>query len=235
MVDKVLQENKRIANLAAKQVSENPSVNLRKGFVPPSIYKGKTLMDTMEAFQEKTGIPATQYLRYRGRPMIGKQGGDKSLELINKVVDPKDRYTKIGAGQRAAEELITGPVKTMKNKPIRQSLSNFFETVQKKADDVFGAAQDIAGDIAKQEDKLKFITKEIAEKFPSIAAKGVDFVRRIGFAMLFGGPSTLGADLIPESVLNDMAQDLGVMEKEPMTFRDGGIASINDIIKPVGV
>ena len=156
MVNKVLQENKRIANLADKQVSANPSVNLRKGFVPPSIYKGKTLMDTMEAFQEKTGIPGTQYLRYRGRPMIGKQGGDKSLELINKVVDPKDRYTKIGAGQRAAEELITGPVKTMKNKPIRQNLSNFFETVQRKADDVFGAAQDIAGDIAKQEDKLKF-------------------------------------------------------------------------------
>ncbi len=134
-----------------------------------------------------------------------------------------------------AEEMITGPAKTMKNKPIRTMITNVFEDVQSKADDMFGAAQDIAGDIAKQEDKLKFITKEVAKKLPKLAIGGIDPIKKIGFAMLFGGPSTMGADLIPESVLNDMADDLGVKEKEPMTFAGGGMAMIDDMIKPVGV
>ncbi len=89
-------------------------------------------------------------------------GSAKSLEAINKVVDEADRFEKINPGVRRAEEMITGPAKTMKNKPIRTMITNVFENVQ-KADDMFGAAQDIAGDIAKQEDKLKFITKEVAQ------------------------------------------------------------------------
>ena len=178
MADTLLEKINKIKSMETPIVEE--------GFKSPSVYKGKSLDDTTKAFQIKTGTPAHEYLMNRGRPLIGKTGGEKSLELINKVVDPVDRYTKIGAGQRAAEEIITGPLKTMKNKPIRRGISEFFESVQNKADDVFGAAQDIAGDIAKQEDKLKFITKEIAEKFPSVAAKGIDFVKRIDFAMLFG-------------------------------------------------
>ena len=128
-----------------------------------------------------------------------------------------------------------GPLKTMKNKPIRTMITNVFESVQKKADDMFGAAQDIAGDIAKQEDKLKFITKEVAEKLPKLAIGGVDLIRKIGFNMVFGGPSMMGADLIPESVLNDMAQDLGVKEKEPMTFAGGGMAMMDDMIRPISM
>ena len=171
----------------------------------------------------------------RGLPLVGKAGGEKSLEAINKVVDEADRFEKINPGVRRAEEMITGPLKTMKNKPIRIMITNVFESVQKKADDMFGAAQDIAGDIAKQEDKLKFITKEVAEKLPKLAIGGVDLIRKIGFNMVFGGPSMMGADLIPESVLNDMAQDLGVKEKEPMTFAGGGMAMMDDMIKPIGM
>ena len=204
------------------------------GFKPASTYKGKTMMDTFDAFQKKTGMGAAEYLMNRGLPLVGTTGGEKSLEAINKVVDKADRYEKINPGVRQAEEMIVGPAKTMKNKPVRKAITDFFVSMQSKADDMFGAAQDIAGDIAKQEEKLNFITKEISKKFPKLAIGGLDLIRKIGFGMLFGGPSTMGADLIPESVLNDMAEDLGVKEKEPMTFAGGGMAMMDDMIRPVG-
>ena len=204
------------------------------GFKPASTYKGKTMMDTFDAFQKKTGMGAAEYLMNRGLPLVGTTGGEKSLEAINKVVDEADRYEKINPGVRQAEEMIVGPAKTMKNKPVRKAITDFFVSMQSKADDMFGAAQDIAGDIAKQEEKLNFITKEISKKFPKLAIGGLDLIRKIGFGMLFGGPSTMGADLIPESVLNDMAEDLGVKEKEPMTFAGGGMAMMDDMIRPVG-
>ena len=227
MADTLLEKIKKIKSM------ETP-IESGTGFKPASVYKGKSLMDTFKAFDKKTGMGAAEYLMNRGLPLVGSGGGEKSLEAINKVVDEADRFEKINPGVRQAEEMITGPAKTMKNKPIRTMITNVFEDVQSKADDMFGAAQDIAGDIAKQEDKLKFITKEVAEKLPKLAIGGIDLIKKIGFAMLFGGPSTMGADLIPESVLNDMAEDLGVKEKEPMTFAGGGMAMMNDMIKPIG-
>ena len=227
MADTLLEKIKKIKSM------ETP-IESGTGFKPASVYKGKSLMDTFKAFDKKTGMGAAEYLMNRGLPLVGSGGGEKSLEAINKVVDEADRFEKINPGVRQAEEMITGPAKTMKNKPVRTMITNVFEDVQSKADDMFGAAQDIAGDIAKQEDKLKFITKEVAEKLPKLAIGGIDLIKKIGFAMLFGGPSTMGADLIPESVLNDMAEDLGVKEKEPMTFAGGGMAIMDDMIKPIG-
>ena len=83
-------------------------------------------------------------------------------------------------------------------------------------------------------------TKNCIEIYVSTERKvspeaALNLARRFVMGLFFGGPSTLGADLIPQSVMESMAQDLGAMKKEPMTFRDGGIASINDITRPVGV
>ena len=227
MADTLLEKINKIKSM------ETPIVE--GGFKPASVYKGKTMMDTFDAFNKKTGMGAAEYLMNRGLPLVGKAGGEKSLEAINKVVDEADRFEKINPGVRRAEEMITGPLKTMKNKPIRTMITNVFESVQKKADDMFGAAQDIAGDIAKQEDKLKFITKEVATKLPKLAIGGVDLIRKIGFAVFAGGPSMMGADLIPESLLNDMAEDLGVKKKEQMTFAGGGMAMMDDMIRPIGM
>tara|TARA_R100000951_G_scaffold102075_1_gene94007 strand:- start:656 stop:1546 length:891 start_codon:yes stop_codon:yes gene_type:complete len=225
MADTLLEEINKIKSM------ETPIVD--KGFKPASVYKGKTLMDTYEAFENKTGMSAIDYLMKRGLPLVGKAGGEKSLEAINKIVDEADRFEKINPGVRQAEEMIGATVKTMKNKPIRTMVTNVFESVQKKADEMFGAAQDIAGDIAKQEDKLKFITKEVTEKLPKLAKGGVDLIKKIGFSMLFGGPSTMGADLIPEPILKDMMRDLGMTQEVPEAAK-GGMMNINDIIKPVG-
>mgnify|MGYP003624908176 FL=1 len=227
MADTLLEKIKKIKSM------ETP-IESGAGFKPASVYKGKTMMDTFDAFNKKTGMGAAEYLMNRGLPLVGSGGGEKSLEAINKVVDEADRFEKINPGVRRAEEMITGPLKTMKNKPIRTMITNVFENVQSKADDMFGAAQDIAGDIAKQEDKLKFITKEVAEKLPKLAIGGIDLIRKIGFAMLFGGPSTMGADLIPEPILKEMMRDLGVTQEVPEAAK-GGMMNINDITEPVGV
>ena len=37
------------------------------------------------------------------------------------------------------------------------------------------------------------------------------------------------------SVLNDMAEDLGVKKKEQISLAGGGMANMDDIIKPIGV
>ena len=228
MADTLLEKINKIKSM------ETP-IESGMGFKPASVYKGKTMMDTFNAFKNKTGMGAAEYLMSRGLPLVGKAGGEKSLEAINKVVDEADRYEKINPGVRRAEEMITGPLKTMKNRPVRQAITDFFVSMQSKADDMFGAAKDIAGDVAKQEEKLKYITKEVAKKFPKLAIGGIDLIRKIGFNMVFGGPSMMGADLIPESVLNDMAEDLGVKKKEQMTFAGGGMAMMDDMIKPIGM
>ena len=228
MADTLLEKINKIKSM------ETP-IESGMGFKPASVYKGKTMMDTFNAFKNKTGMGAAEYLMSRGLPLVGKAGGEKSLEAINQVVDAADRYEKINPGVRQAEEMITGPLKTMKNRPVRQAITDFFVSMQSKADDMFGAAKDIAGDVAKQEEKLKYITKEVAKKFPKLAIGGIDLIRKIGFAVFAGGPSMMGADLIPESILNDMAEDLGVKEKEPMTFAGGGMAMIDDMIRPIGM
>ena len=235
MVNKVLQANKRIAAQSAKQVIKPPPVISTTGFVKPSVYQGKNLYDTLNAFQNKTGMSASDFLMQKELPQIGQTGGDKSLELINKVVDPKDKYIKINPGIDEAIKAEGFASNTKANQPARQKVVNFFSNIQNKADEIFGSAKDIAGDIAKQEDKLKYITKGIAENFPKIAAKGTDLIRKIGFAMIMGGPSTIGADLIPASLIEEMGQELGLIEGERQVYAEGGIASINDLTRPVGV
>ena len=244
MVNKVLQANKRIANQSAKKVIKTPpmiktlansSIKPSSGFVKPSVYQGKNLYDTLNAFKNKTKMSASEYIMNKGLAPIGKAGGDKSLDLINRIVDPKDRYIKINPGIDEAIKAEGFASNTKANQPARQKVVNFFSNIQNKADEIFGSAKDIAGDMAKQEDKLKYITKGIAENFPKIAAKGADFIRKIGFAMIMGGPSTIGADLIPASLIEEMGQELGLIEGERQVYAEGGIASINDLTRPVGV
>ena len=246
-MNKVLAANKRIAAINKKRQAArkllnappmiktlaNKSIKPSSGFVKPSVYQGKNLYDTLNAFKDKTGMPASEYIMNKGLPPIGNAGGDKSLELINKIVDPKDKYIKINPGIDEAIKAEGFASNTKANQPARQKVVNFFSNIQNKADKIFGSAKDIAGDMAKQEDKLKYITKGIAENFPKIAIKGVDLIKKIGFAMLTGGPSMIGADLIPESVIEEMAQELGLIEGEKQVYAEGGMANINDMIIPL--
>ena len=212
-----------------------PTALERRGYKIPSVYKGKNLMDTVRAAGFE-GMPEfNRMLAKRGVPPIGSAGGEESLKLLNKMVSPADQYVKIPAAQSEAESLITKTTaKTKGNRVIRQVLSDTFDSIQKKADDLHGSVKSIANNVAKQEEKLKYITSEIGKKFPAIAAKGVDLVRRIGFAMVMGGPSMIGADLIPESILESMAEDMGFKTPEPMTFKGGGMASMDDMTAPLG-
>jgi len=246
-MNKVLAANKRIAAINKKRQAArkllnappmiktlaNKSIKPSSGFVKPSVYQGKNLYDTLNAFKNKTKMSASEYIMNKGLAPIGKEGGDKSLDLINRIVDPKDKYIKINPGIDEAIKAEGFASNTKANQPARQKVVNFFSNIQNKADKIFGSAKDIAGDMAKQEDKLKYITKGIAENFPKIAVKGVDLIKKIGFAMLTGGPSMIGADLIPESVIEEMAQELGLIEGEKQVYAEGGMANINDMIIPL--
>ena len=90
------------------------------------------------------------------------------------------------------------------------------------------AAEKIDGNTS----KFNFIVKQVSENFPQLAKKTVMSLTKAIF--MGAGPSMIAADLIPEEVLGSMARDLG-MDQSPMSFKDGGIANINDITKPIGV
>ena len=89
---------------------------------------------------------------------------------------------------------------------------------------------------APKETKIQKFMEIFVSKAKNVSPEAaLNLAKRFVMGLFFGGPSTMAADLIPQSVMESMAQALGVMKKEPMTFRDGGIASIHDITNPVGV
>ena len=69
-------------------------------------------------------------------------------------------------------------------------------------------------------------TKNIASR-PAVMNLARRFV-----SLFFGGPSTIGADLMP--VPDTLVETLGMTKPEVQTFKGGGIASIFDTIKPIG-
>ena len=150
MVNKVLQANKRIAAKSAKQVIKPPPVISTTGFEIPSARKGKSLYDTLNAFKFKTGMDASEYIMNKGLPPISKTGGEQSLELINKIVDPKDKYIKIPSELRDLEKQRYGG-DNKKFKLNKMNLSKNLFSIQKEADNLFGT------ETTKQ--KIKFIEK----------------------------------------------------------------------------
>ena len=61
----------------------------------PSARKGIKLLDTVKAAGYDTLNEFQEFLASRGLPMVGTKGGEESLELLNSMVEPKDRYIKM--------------------------------------------------------------------------------------------------------------------------------------------
>ena len=252
MVNKVLQANKRIAAKSAKQVIKPPPVISTTGFEIPSARKGKSLYDTLNAFKFKTGMDASEFLMQRGLPKIGTTGGDKSLELINKVVDPKDRYIKISPELKDLETQRYG-TDNKKFKLNKIKLSKDLLSIQKEADSIFGKET--------TQQKIKFIEK--AANKMGIALK--DAVK-MGFRnfMPFLGPAgvvlSIGmskkvnagedeffeqreADRTKQRLMkeNNITQEqMNQIANQPMDLlapinkRGGGMMNMDEIIRPLG-
>ena len=96
--NKVLQANKKIAKQSAKQVIKpNPIEPIKgpAGFTTAAARSGKSIWDTIGAWEYKNNKVWSDHLKSNRLPPIGKTGGEKSLELLNKGVNPSDKYVKL--------------------------------------------------------------------------------------------------------------------------------------------
>ena len=221
MVDKVTQENKRIAKASAARGPVGAGI-----FELPTFAKGMTPQMLFDLAKDRGAITKEQQADFTRRVGKDRRALAEFNELVAKAGYPNLKY------QGIQPELLevfrsqgTGKM-TAENKPTRV---NTTKIAQETFDEV--NAMD-----APKETKIQKFMEIFVSKAKNVSPEAaLNLARRFVMGLFFGGPSTMAADLIPQSVMEGMAQDLGVMEKEPMTFRDGGIASINDITRPVGV
>ena len=252
MVNKVLQANKRIANQSAKQIIKPPPVISTTGFEIPSARKGKSLYDTLNAFQNKTGMSASEYIMNKGLPPIGKTGGEQSLELINKIVDPKDKYIKIPAELKDLEtQRYGGDNKKFKLNKI--NLSKNLLSIQKEADNLFGTetTQQKIKFIEKAANKMGIVLKDAAKMgfrnlMPALGPVGV--VLSIGMSKEANAGEDeffeqREADKIKQRLMkeNNITQEqMNQIANQPMDLlapinkRGGGMMDINNMIRPIG-
>ena len=147
-----------------------------------------------------------------------------ALRQLNAKLPPNMRYNKIPMELTEVFKSAGLFPMTRGNKPERINVTNVaketFEEVSKL-------------DLSESQKVEKFVegfmnkTKNIASK-PAVMNLARRFV-----SLFFGGPSTIGADLMPP-VPDTLVEALGMTKPEVQTFKGGGIASIFDTIKPIG-
>ena len=164
-----------------------------------------------------------EFNKYLADKGIGRVGKDPNATVeLNRIRAEKnlDPYTKINPTQAAAEKEAFGD-NPKETRGKRAQMNIRLKVISEAAEKIDGNTS-----------KFNFIVKQVSENFPQLAKKTVMSLTKAIF--MGAGPSMIAADLIPEEVLGSMARDLG-MDQSPMSFKDGGIANINDITKPIGV
>ena len=219
MVDKVTQANKRIAAQSAKAAKGPVGAGI---FELPTFAKSMTPQMLFDLAKDRGVITKEEQANFTKR--VGRD--PRALAEYNAKVPPSLKYQGIQPELKGVFASQGATPMTADNKQLRADTSK----LAKKTFDQVNAMD------APKETKIQKFMEIFVSKAKNVSPEAaLNLARRFVMGLFFGGPSTMAADLIPQSVMESMAQDLGVMEKEPMTFRDGGIASINDIIKPVGV
>jgi len=178
-------------------------------------FEGKTAMKDFRAKMDKLGIPND----------IG-QKNSQALKWLNK--NSKLKYVPLSDELLEVEKSmgIHGSSKADKyfKRPERRiALSQRLSKVQEWAHEKFGKKTTMP--------KLEGIINKLKD-IPLIAKKGTDFLMKLGFRMTLG-PSMIGADLMTEEAAGPIAEILSD-KKEPLTYRGGGMADINDMTKPLG-
>ena len=218
MVDKVTQANKRIAKQTIKPSPIEP-VKGPAGFATATARSGKSLWDTIGAWEYKNNKVWSDYLKSKGLPPIGSTGGEKSLELLNKGVNPSDKYVKLSDHIKELEKDLF----KRGDKVGKIQLSKDLSQIQKNANKAFPKT-------GTSEEKLKFIMKEIAKKYPMILKKGMSFVRNLGFRML--GPITgigYASDILTPSNIMGFKDN-----EEDIKMAGGGMMNMDEMIRPLG-
>mgnify|MGYP003149567200 CR=1 FL=1 len=99
--------------------------------------------------------------------------------------------------------------------------------LQEKGDKKFGTK--------KAKEKLLWIARQLKTKWPSISiGTTVTALSKYGFGAFMGGPSMIGADIMMQMMEDpDYMKAVGFGESEPLTYKGGGMADINDMTRPL--
>ena len=153
---------------------------------------------------------------------MGKDDGT-ALRQLNAKLPASMRYNKIPMELTEVFKSAGLFPMTKANKPERINVTNVAKETFEKVSKL---------DLTESQKAEKFVedfmnmTKNIASR-PAVMNLARRFV-----SLFFGGPSTIGADLMP--VPDTLVETLGMTKPEVQTFKGGGIASIFDTIKPIG-
>tara|TARA_A100001391_G_scaffold48709_1_gene28970 strand:+ start:40 stop:693 length:654 start_codon:yes stop_codon:yes gene_type:complete len=153
---------------------------------------------------------------------MGKDDGT-ALRQLNAKLPASMRYNKIPMELTEVFKSAGLFPMTRGNKPERINVTNV-------AKETF---EEVANLDLPESQKAETFVERFMNKTKNIASRPavMNLARRF-VSLFFGGPSTIGADLMP--VPDTLVETLGMTKPEVQTFKGGGIASIFDTIKPIG-
>ena len=229
--------------------------------VIPSVRRGKKLIDTVMAVKDAEGKSRfnnmdefQRFLQKSGMPMIGQTGGEASLELLNSMVEPKDRYIKISPDYQKMEEATLRTKSAKIKKAEGPRIAQEILTIGAEAESKF------PGEMTKA--KKSFIEKALKQ-----ANIFIDDAAKLGFKSLLGATGPIGATIaaVIELATAPKAEAKEVMQKRSMEdevrarlqeqgfgqtgpnlltqmqndpenigMANGGVASIFNMTKPIG-
>ena len=157
--------------------------------VVPSARRGIKLIDTVMAVKDAEGKPRfnnmdefQRFLQKSGMPMIGQTGGEASLELLNSMVEPKDRYIKISPDYQKMEE-ATLKTKSAKIKKVEgPKTAEKILTISAEAESKFPG-------------KMTSAKKSFIERALKQANIFIDDAAKLGFKSLLGATGPIGATI----------------------------------------
>jgi hypothetical protein len=217
MVDKVTAENKRIAKASAARGPAGAGI-----FELPTFAKGMTPQMLFDLAKDRGAITPEQQADFTRRVGKDRRALQEFNELVAKAGYPKLKY------QGIQPELLevfrsqgTGRM-TAENKPTRV---NTTKIAQETFDEV--NAMD-----APKETKIKNFVDKFMSRVPDVSPQAVMNLARKFVMMFFGGPSMIGADMMSEQANQEaMSKIFGGTQ----SYAGGGIASMDDMIKPIGM
>ena len=229
--------------------------------VIPSVRRGKKLIDTVMAVKDAEGKPRfnnmdefQRFLQKSGMPMIGQTGGEASLELLNSMVEPKDRYIKISPDYQKMEEATLKTKSAKIKKAEGPRIAQEILTIGAEAESKF------PGEMTKA--KKSFIEKALKQ-----ANIFIDDAAKLGFKSMLGASGPIGATIAavielataPKAEAKEIMQKrsmedevrarlqeqgfsqtgpnlLTQMQNDPQNIgmANGGVASIFNMTKPIG-
>ena len=218
MVDKVTAENKRIAKASAARGPAGAGI-----FELPTFAKGMTPQMLFDLAKDRGAITPEQQADFTRRVGKDRRALQEFNELVAKAGYPKLKY------QGIQPELLEA-FRSQGAVPMKAENKNMRVNTAKVAQETF---DEVNAMDAPRETKIQRFMDGFMSKVQNVSPQAAMNLARRFVMMFFGGPgaSMLGADMMSEQANQEaMSKIFG----QPMNLAGGGIASINDIIKPVG-